>query len=140
MRTKICILLRVIAAGILFQTLYFKFTGAAESREIFTTLGVEPWGRIMAGVAELVAGILLLVPLTQTVGAAIGLGVMIGAILSHVLVLGIAVQNDGGLLFILACAVFSACALILTLQAEQARAFAVQLAGSVGWKWKGKGE
>jgi hypothetical protein len=48
---------RVIAAIILLQTLYFKFTGAEESIYIFTKVGMEPWGRIGSGVGELIAAI-----------------------------------------------------------------------------------
>ncbi|MCI0691342.1 DoxX family protein [candidate division KSB1 bacterium] len=98
--------LRLIAAGILLQTLFFKFTGAEESKYIFSTLGVEPWGRIGSGVIELVAAILLLVPRTTTLGALIALATMSGAILSHLAFLGIEVKNDRGLLFGLAMAVF----------------------------------
>src|SRR5688500_10699247 len=60
--------LQLVAAGILLQTLFFKFTGAAESVYIFTTLGMEPWGRIGSGVAELVAAALLLYPPTAAIG------------------------------------------------------------------------
>jgi uncharacterized membrane protein YphA (DoxX/SURF4 family) len=95
-------ILRVVAAGILLQTLFFKFTGAPESIWIFTQLGVEPWGRIGSGVIELIAAVLLLIPRTARYGAALALLVMIGAIGSHLTVLGIDVQNDGGLLFGLA--------------------------------------
>jgi putative oxidoreductase len=105
MKNKIALLLRVIAAVILLQTLYFKFTGAPESKYIFSTLGIEPWGRWFSGVSELVASILLLVPATQIFGALMAIGIMSGAILSHLLVLGIVVQDDGGTLFILACVV-----------------------------------
>jgi uncharacterized membrane protein YphA (DoxX/SURF4 family) len=108
--------LQLVVAGILLQTLFFKFTGAAESVHIFSTLGVEPWGRIGAGVVELIAAILLLVPATTTAGAALALGVVTGAILSHLTVLGIEVQGDGGLLFGLAIAVFLASGLILLLR------------------------
>ncbi|ELR70081.1 hypothetical protein C900_04078 [Fulvivirga imtechensis AK7] len=65
---------RIVAAVILLQTLYFKFTGAAESVYIFTTIGMEPWGRIGSGVAELVAAVLLLVPATAWLGALLALG------------------------------------------------------------------
>lgn len=91
--------LRLIPAIILLQTLYFKFTGAAESVYIFSTLGMEPWGRILTGILELIASILLLMQVTTVIGAAIAGGLMTGAILSHVFVLGIEVMNDGGLLF-----------------------------------------
>lgn len=98
--------LRLIAAAILLQTLFFKFTGAEESKYIFSTLGVEPWGRIGSGVVELVAAILLLVPRTTALGALIALATMSGAILSHLAFLGIEVKEDRGLLFGLAMAVF----------------------------------
>jgi uncharacterized membrane protein YphA (DoxX/SURF4 family) len=104
---------RIVAAFILLQTLYFKFTAAEESVYIFTTLGMEPFGRIGSGIAELVASILILLPRTTLYGAIIGLGVMTGAIMSHLLVLGIEVQNDGGTLFILALITFLCCALLI---------------------------
>ena len=121
MKTKLIFLLRFIAGVILVQTLYFKFTGAAESKYIFGMLGIEPWGRLLSGVVELAASILLLIPLTQVLGAFIALGVMTGAILSHVFVLGIVIQDDGGLLFGLACAVFFSCLLVIVLQPDQVR-------------------
>jgi len=109
-------LLQLVAAGILLQTLFFKFTGASESVYIFSTLGAEPWGRIGSGIVELIASILLLVPATTTIGAALALGVISGAIVSHLTILGIEVQRDGGLLFILALIVFVASAAILVLR------------------------
>lgn len=104
--------LQVVAALILLQTLFFKFTGAEESVYIFTTLGMEPWGRIGSGVAELIAAALLLIPGKQAYGAVLALGVMAGAIMSHLTTLGIVVQNDGGLLFALALIVFGCSAAV----------------------------
>lgn len=115
-QTIISWVLQAVAAAILLQTLFFKFTGAPESVYIFTTLGMEPWGRIGSGVVELIASILLLTPRTVIFGAALGLGVIIGAIGSHLTKLGIVVQDDGGLLFTLACVVFASCAAILWLR------------------------
>ena len=108
--------LQLIVAGILLQTLFFKFTGAAESVYIFSTLGAEPWGRIGSGVVELIAALLLLFPATITMGAILALGVIAGAIVSHLTVLGIEVQGDGGLLFVLALAVFVSSVAILFLR------------------------
>ncbi len=102
----------IVAAIILLQTLYFKFSAHPDSVHIFSTLGVEPWGRIGAGVVELIAGALLLYPRTSVFGALIALGVMIGAILSHLLFLGIVVGEDKGVLFILALAV-TVCSLVV---------------------------
>ena len=93
---------RIAAAAILLQTLYFKFTAAPESVHIFTTLGMEPAGRIGSGVVELIASLLLFTPRLVWLGAGLALGTMAGAIGSHLTVLGIEVQGDGGTLFALA--------------------------------------
>jgi uncharacterized membrane protein YphA (DoxX/SURF4 family) len=104
---------RVVAAVILLQTLYFKFGGQPESIYIFTRVGIEPWGRYASGVAELIAALLLLWPRTSWLGAAVGVGVMAGAIVSHLTILGIEVQGDGGYLFFLALTVTACCLFIL---------------------------
>jgi putative oxidoreductase len=100
---------RLMAAFILLQTLYFKFTGAEESVYIFTELGMEPWGRFGVGFIELVASVLILIPAFTGTGALIGCGLMVGAIFSHITVLGMEVQGDGGLLFSYAIIVSICC-------------------------------
>ena len=120
--------LQLIVAGLLLQTLFFKFTGAAESVYIFSTLGAEPWGRIGSGVVELIAALLLLYPPTITIGAIVSLGVISGAILTHLTVLGIEVQGDGGLLFLLALTVFVSSAAILFLRRGEIPVLGVWLA------------
>ncbi len=99
---KLSWILRLTAAGILLQTLFFKFTGAPESVHIFSTIGIEPWGRFLSGAFELVAAILLVVPATAALGAVMAIGLMLGALGSHALFLGVDVMGDGGLLFALA--------------------------------------
>lgn len=108
-------ILRIIPAVLFMQTLYFKFTGAEESVYIFATLGIEPYGRIGSGIAELIAAVLILMPRTTLLGSLIGLVIISGAILSHLFVLGIEVQNDGGTLFILALITFLCCAFLVFL-------------------------
>ena len=108
--------LRIAAAVILLQTLFFKFTGAPESIYIFSKIGLEPWGRIGSGVAELIAAILILFPPTTWLGAGLALAVMAGAIFSHLTILGIVVMDDGGLLFGLALAVAVCSVVLLFLQ------------------------
>lgn len=110
---------RIVAAVIMLQTLFFKFTGASESVYIFSTLGVEPWGRIGSGIVELIASSLILIPRTSWIGAGLALGVMSGAILAHLTVLGIPVQGDGGYLFFLALAVAASSSTILFLTRSQ---------------------
>jgi putative oxidoreductase len=99
--------LRLIVAVILVQTLFFKFTAAKESVYIFSTLGMEPWGRIGSGIFELVASILLLMPSTVTLGALMALAATASAILFHLTRLGIALTavGDHGELFLLAIVV-----------------------------------
>ncbi len=109
----------VAAAVILLQTLFFKFTGAPESVYIFSELGVEPYGRIGTGVLELIAAGLLLVKRTSLIGGILGLGIISGALLSHLFVLGIEVQHDGGLLFGMAVLVFILLAINVILQKEK---------------------
>jgi hypothetical protein len=84
------------------QTLYFKFTGAEESVFIFTTIGMEPWGRIGVGVLEFIASILILIPATVWAGSLLAFGLMAGALGMHLTILGVEVKGDGGLLFIYA--------------------------------------
>jgi hypothetical protein len=110
------IVLQLVAAGILLQTLFFKFTGAEESVYIFSTLGVEPWGRLASGVVELIGAVLLLVPGTAAIGAVVACGVMAGAIMSHLTILGIEVRGDGGLLFALALVVLVSSAVVVILR------------------------
>lgn len=116
--------LQIIAAAILAQTLYFKFSGAEEPRFIFSTLGVEPWGRWLAGISELVAVVLLLTPRTVVFGAGLSVGIMVGAIGAHLGPLGISVKGDGGLLFGLAVAVLVASIVVLVIRREQVVALA----------------
>lgn len=104
---------RLLAAGILLQTLWFKFTAAPESVMLFSKLGVEPWGRIVTGCAEALAAILLIWPALSHWGALLGAGIMTGAIASHLFILGIASDGDGGQLFILAIITLVCCLYLL---------------------------
>ena len=113
--------LQAVVAVILLQTLFFKFTGAPESVYIFSKLGAEPWGRIASGVFELVAAVLLLFPRTVAVGALMSLGVISGAIFSHLTVLGVALTEvgDRGELFALALVVFVGSAVVLFIRRRE---------------------
>ena len=113
---------RVVVAVILFQTLFFKFTGAEESKYIFSTLmgpELEAYGRIGSGVVELFAVILLLTPRKAWLGAFLALGTISGAIMSHLTMLGIVVKDDGGLLFGLAVTVFVLSGIVLLIHRRE---------------------
>ena len=111
-RTIFTWLLRIIAAVILLQTLYFKFTAQPESVELFTKLGMEPWGRIGTGIAELITAILLLIPRTTLLGAVMGVGLMSGAIFFHLTKLGINFGGDA-ILFSYAVITFVCCTCLI---------------------------
>jgi len=105
--------LRIVAALIMLQTLFFKFTAAEESVYIFSTLGMEPWGRIGTGTLELIASVLILFPKTTALGALLAVGLMAGAIWFHLTKLGLEVRGDGGQLFLYALLVFISSAILL---------------------------
>jgi hypothetical protein len=115
--------LRYIPAFILLQTLFFKFSGAEVSKFIFSSIDqymnwnnvMEPYGRIGTGIGELIAGLLLLWPKNSHYGAFLSLGLISGAILTHLIILGIDVQSDGGKVFYLAIVTFI-CNLIVVIQ------------------------
>ena len=101
--------LRLLASVILLQTLFFKFSASEESVYIFSTVGMEPWGRIGSGVLELIASILILIPRTTAIGSLLGIGLMSGAVFFHITKLGYEVKGDGGQLFIYALLVLLSC-------------------------------
>lgn len=111
--------LRLLAAVILLQTLFFKFTAAPESIYIFSKVGIEPGGRLATGIAELIAAILLLVPSTVVFGALLGIGIMAGALVTHAFILGIEVMGDHGQLFIYALLVFTCCVILFWQNRQQ---------------------
>lgn len=123
MQTKNVIswILRLTVAVILLQTLYYKFTAHPDSVHIFSALGVEPYGRIGLGVIELITAVLVLLPRTQLYGMVLSLGIISGAIFSHLLVLGVNVKNDGGGLFTLAIIVLIACVVYLFMYRDEVR-------------------
>src|SRR5712691_5313213 len=125
-QTVVSWLLQVSVAAILLQTLFFKFTGAEESVYIFSTVGrfahipaFEPWGRFATGFLELIAAILLLLPGTVSLGAVLTIGLLAGAIASHLVILGIDVKGDGGLLFALCLTAFVGSLIVLILRRGQ---------------------
>ena len=126
-RSIVSWLLRILAALIMLQTLYFKFSASEESVYIFSTLGMEPWGRIGTGIAELIASILLLWPRTISIGALMAAGIMAGALVSHLTVLGISVKGDGGYLFALCLTVLVCSIVLIIMYRQQLQQFVKQL-------------
>lgn len=115
MKKHLPLVLRIVVAIILIQTLRFKFSAHPDSVYIFEKVGLEPIGRIGIGFLELIAGILLLIPKTIWIGATLTLGILGGAIVMHLTQIGIEVKNDGGLLFSTAIITFILASIILYL-------------------------
>lgn len=106
MKRFLPLVLRVVVAAILLQTLRFKFSAHPDSVYIFTQVGMEPFGRIGIGILELIAAILLLIPQTAWAGAGLTLSIIGGAIVMHLTMIGIEVNGDNGTLFYLAILTF----------------------------------
>ncbi|MBK7384102.1 MAG: DoxX family protein [Flavobacteriales bacterium] len=113
----------LLAAIILLQTLWFKFNAAPESVYIFSSIGAEPAGRIGSGVMELIAVVLLIISRTAWMGALLAAGIMAGAIVTHLTVIGIVVMDDGGTLFIMALIVTASCLWVLFRERDRIRSF-----------------
>ncbi|MBS4065658.1 MAG: DoxX family protein [Chitinophagaceae bacterium] len=111
--------LRLAAAYLMLQTLFYKFSASEESVYIFSTLGMEPWGRIGTGALEFVAAVLILIPRTTAFGALLAIGLMAGALFFHLTKLGIEVKGDGGLLFVYALIVFISSSILLWIYKQQ---------------------
>lgn len=99
------------------QTLFFKFSADPTSIQLFTELGMEPQGRLIIGGLELIACILLLIPSSVVYGAALGAGLMGGAIIGHITKLGW--QGDRLSLGLLAIVVLASCLIILWLRKKE---------------------
>jgi hypothetical protein len=150
-------LLTLYVAFVFIQSLFFKFTGSPETVYIFQGK-LDPWAASLGfagvfapggifsakvvGTFELIASVLLLAGAAmannrtvQVLGAAMGLGVISGAIFFHLFTpLGVAVVNtdgssDGGELFTLACGVWVACAALLWMRREVWLGWAARLTG-----------
>jgi uncharacterized membrane protein YphA (DoxX/SURF4 family) len=117
-RNVVVWILRLVPAIILLQTLYFKFTAHPQSVKLFTTIGMEPYGRIGTGVLEGIAAILILIPRFTGFGALLGLMMMTGALYFHLTKLGIDFDGDA-VLFIYALITFACCAGLILLNKRQ---------------------
>ena len=112
--------LRIVVAVILLQTLFFKFTGAEESIYIFTTVGRRAVGPLRVGRdgADR-GGAAARSPARSRSARCSRVGVGVGAVFSHLTLLGIDVKGDGGLLFGLACVVLAGSAIVLAIHRRE---------------------
>lgn len=119
--------LRITVAIIYIQTLYFKFTAHPDSVYIFTKMGVEPFGRISLGVIELIISICILIPKTKYAAIVMSIVIVLGALMSHIFILGIIVNGDNGLLFSLACLIFLLSIILIIYHYEEIKLKAIRI-------------
>ena len=134
----------IFPAFVFIQSLYFKFMDSEETMIIFDTIGAwfatlpvlapaaQPfadYGGWVVGVVELFAAVVMLVPASRRLGAAIGFTVISGAIFFHlftplgvVRVVDAAGNTDGGVLFLMACLTWLCCAATLWIETHPPRA------------------
>lgn len=98
--------LRIITTYIIFQIVYFKLSGDPQCIFVFEKMEIEPHGRFITGLIELVVGIFLLVPNTKLLGILGAFGAASCCLTAHFTVLGIEINNDGGQLFSMTASVF----------------------------------
>jgi len=110
---------QIIAALIFIGVGYMKFKGGAENVMIFEVLDMEPVGRYLIGTIEIIAGLLLLTGTLAATGAFIGIGVMFGAIIAHVTILGYNINNDGGMHIMLLALVLFSCTIVAYIRRKQ---------------------
>lgn len=111
--------LALIITGMYASSSWPKFAASERCTWVFDQLGIEPWGRIFVGMAEVVAAMLVVIPSTRAVGAVASIGVMGSALMTHLFVIGIVVNGDRGAMF--AMAVGTAVASVVLLWIERGR-------------------
>ena len=77
-----------------------KLAGAAAMVQMFDQIGVGQWFRYVTGSIEVLSAVLLLTPALSAVGAALLACTMVGAILTHLLILHSSPAGPVGLLII----------------------------------------
>lgn len=131
---------QLVVVAILGQTLFYKFSGASETVALFEVLGMGAAGRYGTALMELVAVVLLLVPRTAWAGGLVALGVISGAIMSHLTTLGVSIDAEklgnpdlapleGPGLFVMALIVFAASAAVVVIRRRQIPVVGAALAG-----------
>ncbi len=108
---------QIIAAVIMGQTLFYKFTGHPQTLEIFQEELNMPNGHYIIGALELLACILLILPQSVVYGAILGAGLMTGAIIAHITKLGW--EGERGALGLYAVLTLTSCLVVLIVRRRQ---------------------
>ena len=80
--------LQIAAAGMFLMVGFLKLSGNPQLVALFEAIGLGQWFRYLTGALEVTGAILLLVPRTSRLGALMLAGVMTGAVVTHVFIIG----------------------------------------------------
>jgi putative oxidoreductase len=81
-------ILQIGAAGMFLMVGFFKLSGDPRMVELFDAIGLGQWFRYVTGSLEVLGAILLLIPRLSGLGALLLVGVMLGAVATHLFVVG----------------------------------------------------
>ena len=81
-------LLQIAAAGMFLMAGLSKLSGNEQMVGLFAAIGLGQWFRYLTGTLEVAGAILLVIPRTSGLGALLLVGVMIGAVTTHLFVIG----------------------------------------------------
>jgi len=80
--------LQIAAAGVFLMVGFLKLSGNAQLVGLFQAIGLGQWFRYLTGTLEVAGAILLLIPRTSGLGALMLVGVMVGAVMTHLFIVG----------------------------------------------------
>src|SRR5712672_4290221 len=80
--------LQIGAAGMFLMVGFLKLSGNAQLVGLFQAIGLGQWFRYLTGTLEVAGAFLLLIPRTSGLGALMLAGVMIGAVVTHLFIVG----------------------------------------------------
>ena len=81
-------ILQIGAAGMFLMVGFFKLSGDPRMVGLFDAIGLGQWFRYVTGSLEVLGAVLLLVPRLSGLGALLLVGVMLGAVPTHLFVVG----------------------------------------------------
>jgi putative oxidoreductase len=81
-------ILQIGAAGMFLMVGFFKLSGDPRMVGLFDAIGLGQWFRYVTGSLEVLGALLLLIPRLSGLGALLLMGVMLGAVPTHLFVVG----------------------------------------------------
>lgn len=80
--------LKIAVAGMFLMAGGSKLAGVEQMVQLFDTIGLGQWFRYVTGITEVTGALLILIPATTAFGAILTVGTMVGAIITHLFLIG----------------------------------------------------